>query len=85
MPSLVMRTFGKENLSMTESGQLVRHGERGQPCLMRSRAGPEYMREPGNVSMECSLVRECAARHVWQEGIQDKPPPLPLLHRTLPG
>ena len=73
--SIAIRTFGKKNSFLAESDQHIRHGEQVQPCLMRSHTGPEYLREPGSVSMECSLVHECAAHRVSQEVIQDKPPP----------
>ena len=64
--SIAIRTFGKKISSLAESDQHVRHGEQVQPCLMRSHAGPEYMREPGSISMKCPLVRERAARRVSQ-------------------
>jgi hypothetical protein len=50
--------LGKKIPSLAESDQRVRHGEQVQPCLMRSHADPEDMREPGSASMECPLVRE---------------------------
>ncbi len=43
-PSLVMHTFGKENLSVTESGQRARRDDQVQPCLIRSHPGPEFLR-----------------------------------------
>ena len=60
---LILHPFEKEDLFMTESDQRVRHGEQVQPCLVRSHAGPEYMREPGSVSVERPPV--CELSSLW--------------------
>ncbi len=83
-PSIVIHTFGKEDLSVTESGQCVRHGDQVQLCLIRSHPGPAFLRKP-----ESSLIERAPA---WKHlscritPRQDKPPHfLPLCSMRCAG